>query len=121
MPAAPEFSPEQLAAARKKLARDVALFSAARLGLVAVIAAAVVGLSALVNAQVPLVVAFLIALVAALPLSLVLFGTLRRRVNEGIVVVGARRRSDKASLHARLGGDPGAPDADRDTPTSPAA
>lgn len=98
-------SPEQLAAAKRRLARDVAVFSLARLGLVVVIAAVILGVSGLLRAQVPALVAFLLAVIAALPLSVVLFGGLRTRVNEGIVVVDARRRADKLRLQARLRGE----------------
>ena len=92
--------------AKKALARDVLVFSAARLGLVVAIAGLVLGVSALLGATVPLVVALLIAVVAALPLSLLLFQGLRRRVNEGIVVVDAQRRAERERLQARLSGDP---------------
>ncbi len=98
-------SPEQLAAAKRRLARDVAVFSLARLGLVVLIAAVILGVSGLLRAQVPVLVAFLLAVIAALPLSVVLFGGLRTRVNEGIVVVDARRRADKQRLQARLRGE----------------
>lgn len=94
----------EVAAAKKRLARDVLMFTLARAGLVVVLAAVIMGISALLGATVPLVVAFLIAVVAALPLSILLFNGLRKRVNEGIVVVDARRRAEKEQLHARLEG-----------------
>lgn len=84
----------------------MALFSGARILLVVVIAALVVGVSGALDAPVPLIVALLIALVAQLPLSIVLFKGLRTRVNLGIVVVDARRRAQKERLHARLSGEP---------------
>lgn len=102
--------PGEVAAAKKRLARDVLLFTLARAGLVVVLAAVIMGASALLGATVPLVVAFLIAVVAALPLSILLFNGLRKRVNEGIVVVDARRRTEKEQLHARLRGETGAAD-----------
>ena len=101
-------TPAELAAAKKRLARDVVVFSAARILLVVVLAALVVGVSSALSAQVPLIVALLVALVVAFPLSIVLFKGLRARVNEGIVVVDARRRAEKDSLHARLSGEPDA-------------
>jgi hypothetical protein len=101
-----EPTPAELSAAKKRLARDVAMFSGARLLLVVVIAGVVLGVSSLLGAPVPLIVALLVALVAQLPLSLVLFNGLRKRVNAGIVVVDARRRAEKDRLHARLSGEP---------------
>ncbi|MEO6881951.1 MAG: DUF4229 domain-containing protein [Mycobacteriaceae bacterium] len=95
---------DEVTAAKKRLARDVLMFTAARAGLVVLLAAAIMGVSALLGATVPLVVAFLIAVVAALPLSILLFNGLRKRVNQGIVVVDARRRAEKDQLHARLQG-----------------
>lgn len=103
-----EPTPAELSTAKKRLARDVALFSGARILLVIGIAAAVVGVSGALQAPVPLIVALLIALVAQLPLSIVLFKGLRTRVNAGIVVVDARRRAEKERLHARLSGEPDA-------------
>lgn len=108
-----EPTPAELSAAKRRLARDVALFSGARLLLVVVIAALVLGVSSALSAQVPLIVALLVALVAQLPLALLLFGGLRKRVNEGIVVVDARRRAEKERLHARLAGERDSTDRER--------
>lgn len=95
---------DEVAAAKKRLARDVLLFTLARAGLVVGLTAAIMGVSALLSVTVPLIVAFLIAVVAALPLSILLFNGLRKRVNDGIVVVDSRRRAEKEQLHARLQG-----------------
>lgn len=78
------------------LARDVALYSAARLTLVAVTALL------LVLAGVPLVVSLLLAVVVALPLSMVLLGPLRARVDAGLTVVSARRRDERDRLRRQL-------------------
>ncbi|MGH3900463.1 MAG: DUF4229 domain-containing protein [Pseudonocardiaceae bacterium] len=86
------------------LARDVALYSAARLALVAVMA------SLLVLARVPLLVAILLALVVALPLSMVLLRSLRVRVNAGMAAAGARRRSERDRLRNQLRGEQGRDD-----------
>jgi Protein of unknown function (DUF4229) len=80
------------------LVRDVALYSAARLALVAVPACG------LLLAGVPLLVSLLIAVVVALPLSIVLLGSLRARVNAGLTVVGARRRAERDRLRRELRG-----------------
>ena len=88
------------------LARNLALYTVARLGLVIVIAAVIVGAGWLFGVSVPLLVALVFAVVIALPLSLVLFKSLRIRVNESIAAVDEKRRRDKAELRAKLRGDP---------------
>nr|WP_228537342.1 DUF4229 domain-containing protein [Nocardia sp. XZ_19_231] len=87
------------------MVRNLALYTLARLGLVVVIAALIVGVAKLIGVDVPIIVAALFALIVAMPLSLTLFKKLRVKVNEDIAVVDARRRQDKAQLRARLRGD----------------
>lgn len=84
---------------RATLARDVALYTLARLGLVAVIALL------LVLARVPAAVALLLALVVSLPLSLFVFRGLRLRVNAGITEATERRRAERERLRAQLRGE----------------
>jgi Protein of unknown function (DUF4229) len=81
------------------LLRDIAIYSAARLVLVVVLA----GL--LVLARVPLLVAVLLALVVALPLSMVLLCSLRLRVNAGMAAAGQRRRAERDRLRNQLRGE----------------
>ena len=100
-----EATGQQGSGAGKRLARNVALYTLARIGLVVVIAAAIVGVAKLIGVEVPIIVAALFALIVAMPLSLTLFKKLRVRVNEDIAVVDERRRQDKAQLRARLRGD----------------
>ncbi|BAH49949.1 DUF4229 domain-containing protein [Rhodococcus opacus] len=88
-----------------RLARDVAIYSIARLLLVVVIGAIILGVAALVGVAVPLLVAAIFAVLIALPLSLLLFAKLRKRVNEGIATFDAQRRADQADLRARLRGE----------------
>ena len=88
-----------------RLARNLALYTGARLGLVIVLAAVILGVGWLVDVDIPLLVALIFAVVIALPLSLVLFKKLRIRVNESISDVDEKRRRDKADLRARLRGD----------------
>ena len=83
------------------LALTVVLYTLARLGLVAVIA----GL--LVIAGVPVLLAVLIGLIVALPLSMVLFKGLRVRLDAAIAVSGARRSAEREVLRARLRGEDG--------------
>jgi hypothetical protein len=96
---------QQTAGTGARLARNLALYTLARLGLVVVIAAVIIGAARLVSVDIPLVVAALFALIIAMPLSLALFKKLRTRVNEDIAIVDAKRRQDKAQLRARLRGD----------------
>ncbi|MDQ4020090.1 MAG: DUF4229 domain-containing protein [Actinomycetota bacterium] len=95
---APQLPPE-IPLSGSALARDVALYSAARLALVAVLALI------LVLAGVPLLVAVLLALVVALPLSMVLLRSLRIRVNVGMAAAGARRRAERGRLRNQLRGE----------------
>ncbi|WP_431966871.1 DUF4229 domain-containing protein [Nocardia sp. bgisy134] len=91
----------------RRLALNLALYTLARLALVAVITALIVGAARLVSVDIPLVVAALFALIIAMPLSLALFKKLRAKVNEDIAVVDEKRRKDKAQLRARLRGEDG--------------
>ncbi|MFR9801635.1 DUF4229 domain-containing protein [Pseudonocardia sp. RS010] len=96
------------------LAATVVVYTVARLGLVAVIAA----LLALVG--VPLLLAILLALVVALPLSLVVFRGLRARLDLALAESGRRRSAQRDALRARLRGDDPADDragASADRPT----
>ncbi|MET7773824.1 DUF4229 domain-containing protein [Nocardia sp. NPDC005366] len=100
-------SPQQTPDAGKRLAKNLALYTVARLALVAVITAAIILVARLVQVDVPVVVAALFALIIAMPLSLTLFKKLRARVNEDIAVLDEKRRKDKARLRARLRGEDG--------------
>lgn len=82
-------------------ARDLAIYSAARLVLVAVLTVL------LVVAGVPLLVAILLAVVVALPLSMVLLSSLRARVNVGLAAVRERREAERERLRRQLRGDEG--------------
>ena len=94
----------------KGLVRDLAVYSLLRLGLVVVLAVAIGGVGHLIGVDVPLVLAMLFALVVALPLSMVVFAPIRRRVNEKIAAVDEFRRTQKQDLRARLAGKDGASD-----------
>ncbi|NLE79385.1 MAG: DUF4229 domain-containing protein [Rhodococcus sp.] len=91
-----------------ELARDVVLYSVARLLLVLVIGAIIVGGGRLFDVDVPLLVAAIFAVLIALPLSLLLFSKLRVRVNKGIATFDEQRRADQAELRAKLRGEDGA-------------
>lgn len=84
---------------------DVLAYLAARLVLVAVLAAVIFGVGQLFIEDFPLVVALLFALVIALPLGIWLFRPLRERATASIAVFDERRRKDREQLQARLRGD----------------
>ncbi len=98
-------APGAPASAGRRLARNLVLYTVARLALVAVIAAIIVAVAHLLSVQIPIVVAILFGLIVAMPLSLVLFKRLRSRVNQDIAAVDEKRRTDKAQLRARMRGD----------------
>lgn len=89
----------------RRLARNLALYTLARLVLVAILTAVIVAGARVISVQIPLVVAVLFAIVIAMPLSLTLFKGLRGQVNSDIAAVDERRRRDKAQLRARLRGE----------------
>lgn len=85
---------------------DVALYTVARLVLVAVLAAAIFLTGRLLGIeQFPIVVAILFAIVIALPLGIWLLAPLRERATASIAVVDERRRRDREQLQSRLRGD----------------
>ena len=81
------------------LVGSLVAYTLARLCLVA----AVTGL--LVLAGVPLILALLIGVVAALPLSMLLLRGLRKRMDAGVAAVQERRTAQREVLRARLRGD----------------
>lgn len=89
-----------------RLILDLLAYTAARLVLVAVMTAVILGVGHLIGIrEFPLVVALLFAIIIALPLGIWLFAPLRRRANESIAVLDERRRRDREQLQARLRGD----------------
>ena len=61
-------------------------------------------LTALLSLLMPLILALLFAVVVALPLSWVVFGGVRRRVNEAMAVKSSSRRGERERLRAALDG-----------------
>lgn len=82
-----------------KLGPAILRYASARLLIVAVVAAA------LTLAKVPLLVAIMVALVVAVPLSLLLLKRPRRDLNLALAHTGARRRAQKEALLAQLRGE----------------
>ncbi|MCV7278495.1 DUF4229 domain-containing protein [Mycolicibacterium flavescens] len=89
-----------------RLVFDVAVYVLARLLLVAVVAAVILGVGHVLGLrEFPLIVALLFAFVIALPLGIWLLAPLRRRATASIAAVDERRRRDREQLQARLRGE----------------
>jgi hypothetical protein len=89
-----------------RLYLDVLAYVAARLALVVVTTAAILGIGALIGIkEFPLVIALLFAIVIALPLGIWVFSPLRRRATASIAVIDERRRRDREQLQSRLRGN----------------
>ena len=89
-----------------RLLIDVFAYAAARLALVAVLTALILGVGRLIGVgDFPVVVALLFAIVIGLPLGMWVFTPLRRRATASIAAVDERRRRDREQLRARLRGE----------------
>lgn len=96
---------------------DVVVYAVARLLLVAVLAAAILGVGHLLGLrEFPVVVAILFALVIALPLGIWIFTPLRVRATASVAALTERRRREREQLQARLRGE----DHGASTPAEPA-
>jgi hypothetical protein len=82
-----------------QLSRDIALYTVARLVLVAVVT------TVLTLVGVPFLVSLLVAVVVALPLSMVLLRGLNQRVTAGMAVRGEARRVERERLRSQLRGE----------------
>ena len=85
--------------AETRLGRDLALYTLARLGLVAVVTVVLVLL------EVPFLVSLAVAIVVGFPLGLLLFRGLNRRVTAGLAARGATKHAERERLRAELRGD----------------
>jgi hypothetical protein len=81
------------------LPRVLALYALARLGLLTAIA------GVLVLAGVPVLIALMVGLVVALPLSMLVFRGMRARLDTALAEAQRRRSAERAALRARLRGD----------------
>lgn len=93
--------------AKKSLAVNLGVYTFARLALVIVIAAIIVGIGLLFGVEVPVLVAAIFAVLISLPLSLLLFKNMRIRVNRSIAAVDEDRRTARADLQSKLRGEDG--------------
>jgi hypothetical protein len=88
---------------RGGLAGPLLVYTALRLGLIAV-------LTAVLALFMPLIVALLFAIIVQLPLAYVLFPGPRKRVNAAMAAVSAHRRAERERLRAALAGEAPPPD-----------
>ncbi|PRC43255.1 DUF4229 domain-containing protein [Mycobacterium sp. ITM-2017-0098] len=89
-----------------RLYLDVVAYVAARLALVVVTTAVILGMGALIGIRdFPVVIALLFAIVIALPLGIWVFSPLRRRATASLAVINEHRRRDREQLQARLRGN----------------
>ncbi|MET4165288.1 cell division protein FtsL [Gordonia terrae] len=87
------------------LAVALFLYTFARLLLVTAVVVIIMVGGRLVDVEVPFLVAAVFGVLIALPLGMVLFKTLRLKVNSEIAALEAGRRSKHDDLQARLRGD----------------
>lgn len=88
---------------KKRLAGNLLLFTLARIAIVLVLVAIIEGIGFLVLGQpVPLLVAGLIAIILALPISTFALRGWSRRINEDIAAVDSGRRTRKEDLRRRM-------------------
>lgn len=98
--AAPELDPQL-----RKRARIAALkYGGARLALFIVLTFVIWGLSIAIGATIPLVIAALLALIVALPLSMLIFTGMRRDANEAVAAWSENRKARKQWVRDELAG-----------------
>lgn len=96
----PQLDPQ----ARKQATRAMLKYGAARLGLFLGLTIVIQALAVLIGAQVPLVVSALLALLVALPLSMLIFKKLRIETTEAVAKLAQQRRARKEWVNRELAG-----------------
>ena len=89
---------------RKQATRAMLKYGAARLGLFLGLTIVIQALAVLIGAQVPLVVSALLALLVALPLSMLIFKKLRIETTEAVAKLAQQRRARKEWVNRELAG-----------------
>ncbi len=79
--------------ARSKLVRLMLYYTAARLALIAGLAVIIMGINAIFDLEIPGVLALFGALLLGFAISAIIFRSLRRRINEEVMVVDEKRRA----------------------------
>ncbi|WP_051265343.1 DUF4229 domain-containing protein [Nakamurella lactea] len=80
-------------------------YVALRLLLTVTLAAALLGISALVGLQMPILIALMLGIVLQLPLAWLLLAPLREKVTAAMAAQAGERRLARESLRAALAGD----------------
>ena len=81
-----------------QLAKWLAIYTVLRIAML-------VALAAVLSLVMPFILAALFAVLLALPLAWILFGGVRRRVNEAMAVSTAARRAERDRLRSALNGE----------------
>ena len=89
---------------RKQATRAMLKYGAARLGLFLGLTIVIQALAVLIGAQVPLLVSALLALLVALPLSMLIFKKLRIETTEAVAKLAQQRRARKEWVNRELAG-----------------
>ncbi len=91
--------------AKKSLAKNLVFYTLARLALFASLAAIIMAIGSVAVDEFPLLLAMVLALLLSLPLSMVLFKSMRMAVNKDIATVDQTRRAHRENLEAKLRGE----------------
>lgn len=101
---APAEEPQLDPQTRKQATRAMLKYGAARLGLFLGLTIVIQALAVLIGAQVPLVVSALLALLVALPLSMLIFKKLRIKTTEAVAKLAQQRKARKEWVNRELAG-----------------
>ena len=83
--------------ARSKLVRLMVYYTAARLALIAGLAVIVMGINAVFDLEIPGALSLFGALLLGFAISTIAFRSLRRRINDEVMVVDERRRASRTA------------------------
>ena len=101
---APAEEPQLDPHTRKQATRAMLKYGAARLGLFLGLTIVIQALAVLIGAQVPLVVSALLALLVALPLSMLIFKKLRIETTQAVAKLAQQRKARKDWVNRELAG-----------------
>ena len=85
-----------------RLARNMTFYTVLRLLVVVALTLVIIGIGRLAGVDVPVLVAAIISVLIALPLSMILFTRVRAEINSDIAAVDAGRREKREDLHRRM-------------------
>ncbi|ORI15163.1 hypothetical protein BH686_03105 [Rhodococcus erythropolis] len=83
--------------ARSKLVRLMVYYTAARLALIAGLAVIVMGINAVFDLEIPGALSLFGALLLGFAISAIAFRSLRRRINDEVMVVDEKRRASRTA------------------------